>query len=82
MGGTDMPKPADTGVQRPLVLQILERCAVARTDIEEALSDIEPTVVDEALRVLENQDVILIEGERITATICTRYLNDLGLISL
>jgi hypothetical protein len=77
-----MPKQADTRVQRPIVLQVLERCAVTRTAIQDALSDIEPPVIDEGLRVLEDQDVVLIEGERITATICTRYLNDLGLISL
>lgn len=77
-----MPKHADTGVQRPIVLQVLERCAVTRTAIREALSDIEPAVIDEGLRALEDQDVVLIEGERITATVCTRYLNDLGLISL
>jgi hypothetical protein len=77
-----MPKQADTRVQRVLVLQVLERCAVTRTDVQEALSDIEPSAIDEGLRALEDQDVILVEGERITATICTRYLNDLGLISL
>lgn len=72
----------DLAVQRLLVLQILRRCAVARTDIEEMLSDIEPSVLDEGLRALEGQDVILVEGERITATVCSRYLDDLGLISL
>ncbi len=77
-----MPKHADTRVQRPLVLQVLKRCAVTRTAIQDALSDIEPSVIDEGLHALENQDVVLIEGERITATICTRYLDDLGLISL
>jgi hypothetical protein len=77
-----MPKHADTRVQRPIVLQVLERCAVTRTAIQEALSDIEPSAIDEGLHALEDQDVILVEGERITATICTRYLNDLGLISL
>lgn len=77
-----MPKPANIRVQRTLVLQILGRCAVTRTAIQKALSDIEPSVIDEGLRALENQDVILIEGERITTTICTRYLDDLGLLSL
>jgi DNA-binding HxlR family transcriptional regulator len=79
-----MPKQADTRVQRLVVLQVLKReCGVAaQTEIEEALSDIEPAVIEGALHALENEDIIMVEGGRVTATICTLHLDRLGLISL
>jgi len=76
-----MPEHTDTWTERLLVLHVLDRQEpVSRAEITEALDHIGPATIDAALNSLQTHGVVLVEIERISASSCTRHLDELGVI--
>lgn len=78
-----MNKHTDTGAERLVLLQVLERPeAWSRAELEIALSDVEPSTISTALEALEVESVLYTVGEQVWACRCVRHLEQLGLIAV
>jgi hypothetical protein len=78
-----MNKHTDTGTERVVLLQVLERPeACSRTELEVALSDVEPSVIGTALDALVVEGVLYVDREQLRASRCVRHLDRLGLIAV
>jgi DNA-binding HxlR family transcriptional regulator len=79
-------KRSDPAVaERAVALQVLrndhpERWS--RSELERAIPDIEPVMIDEALEHLAAAGVVVLDGESVRASGCARHLDALGLIAV
>jgi hypothetical protein len=70
-------------VERLLVLQILDRDEPrSHRELEAALSTVEPLMIQEALRTLDEKDIILRFRGQVYASQCLLRLDELGLIAI
>jgi hypothetical protein len=73
----------DTTTERLLILQTLQRPGPrSRTELEIALSDIEPLAISDALDALEAEGILYIAREQVWASGCVKHLDKLGLITI
>jgi hypothetical protein len=81
-GGT--AEHSDIRTERALVLQILEHEEPrSRAELLDALGDISPQVIGDALGALESDDIVLVGVEgQVWASRCIRHLDGLGLIGV
>ena len=54
----------------------------SRTELEQAVSDIEPAAVSDALVHLAADGVVVLDGDRVLASRCAKRLDALGLIAV
>jgi hypothetical protein len=69
--------------ERAIVLQLLRddhRDCWSRAELERELSDIEPLDISDALARLHVEGVVVLEGEQVRASGCTRRLDALEVI--
>lgn len=72
---------SDIVTERLLVLQVLDGPGSrSRSELEVALSDVEPLSVCDALTALEGEGVLYAVGEQIWVSRCARHLDELGII--
>jgi hypothetical protein len=70
-------------VERLLVLQILDRDEPrSRSELQAALSTVEPLAIQDALRALEEKDIIIRFRGQVYASQCLLRVDELGLISI
>jgi hypothetical protein len=74
-----------TRAERAVALQVLrgdhhERWS--RAELEQAVSDIEPAAVSDALVRLAADGVMVLDGDRVLASPCAMRLDALGLIAI
>jgi hypothetical protein len=82
-GDADFGEYENIVVERLLVLQILDRDEPrSRSELQAALSTVEPLAIQDALRTLEEKDIILRFREQVYASQCLLRLDELGLISI
>ncbi|HXB64109.1 MAG TPA: hypothetical protein VNV42_04440 [Solirubrobacteraceae bacterium] len=81
-----MSAQADTDVaQRAVILALLDRDPPAtwtRARLKDTLGDIDPGVLAAALTQLGAVGVIRLDGEHVRASLATRRLEQLGMISI
>ena len=81
--GGDTVEHRDTVTERLLVLQILQVSGPrSHAELQDALSDVEPSVIRDALEELEFEDILYIGHEQVWASSCVRHLDKLDLIAL
>lgn len=71
--------------QRAIVLQVLSDDHPeqwTRAELEREASDIEPLTVSDALMTLKAEGVVVLDGEHVEASRCTRHLDGLELIGV
>jgi hypothetical protein len=72
-------------VEHAIVLQLTREDHAARWDraeLERELSDVEALAVSDALERLGEKGVVHLDGEHATASMCVRYLDGLGMVSV
>jgi hypothetical protein len=75
----------EDGTQCVVILQILRddhEQPWTLAEIEHALADVDPDAIVVALARLEEQGVVLREGEHISASPCAQHLDALGFICI
>jgi uncharacterized protein (DUF1786 family) len=78
-----VPDDHDRRTERSLVLSVLDHPEwCSRSELEIELHDIDPLTVSDALAKLEAEGVVILDGEDVQASQCSRHLNALGLISI
>lgn len=81
--GKDTVEHPDTITERLLVLQILQGPGPrSHAELQDALSDVTPSVIRDALEELEFEDILYIGREQVWASPCVRHLDKLDLIAL
>ncbi len=81
--GEDTVEHRDTVTERLLVLQILQVSGPrSHAELQDALSDVAPSVIRDALEELEFEDILYIGREQVWASSCVRHLDKLDLIAL
>jgi hypothetical protein len=70
--------------ERGVVLQVLRRDHTewSREQLERELVDVERSILDAALAKLAIEGAVILDGERVRASRCARYLDELELISI
>ncbi len=70
-------------VERLLVLQVLDRDEPrSRSELQAALSTVKPLAIQDALRALDEKDIIIRFRGQVYASQCLLRLDELGLISI
>ena len=72
-------------VERSVVLEVLREDHEpwwSRAELEREIYDVEPAAINAALERLREMGVIELDGERVRASPCARYLDDLGMICI
>jgi hypothetical protein len=78
-----MTKHTDTGTERVVLLQVLERPeACSRAELEVALDDVAPSAIGTALDALAVEGVLYVGREQVRASRCVRHVDRLGLIAV
>jgi hypothetical protein len=75
----------EESTQCVIVLQVLRsdhELPWSRQEIERELHDVDPDAIGVALERLEEQGVVLREGEQLRASPCARHLDVLGFICI
>jgi DNA-binding HxlR family transcriptional regulator len=75
----------EDGTQCVVILQVLRddhEQPWTLAELEHELADVDPDAIVVALARLEEQGVVLREGEHISASPCARHLNALGFICI
>jgi DNA-binding HxlR family transcriptional regulator len=70
-------------LRRPIVLLVLDSDHAevwSRAEIERELNDTDPLTINDALAHLEAEGVVILDGEQVHASRCTRQLDRLGVI--
>lgn len=81
--GVDAFEHTDLLTERLLVLQILEQPGPrSHRELQDALSDVEPSAISDALEALEAEDALYIGAEQVWASRLVRHLDRLGLIAI
>jgi hypothetical protein len=80
------PKRIDPALaERAIVFQVLRDDHPekwTRAELEQEASDIDPLTVSDALAHLATEDVVILDGEHVEASACTRHLDTLDLIGV
>jgi hypothetical protein len=74
-----------SGIERAIVLQVMRDDHAARWDRAELvreLHDVDPRAIGDALARLKARGVIHLEGQQVMASLCTRYLSTLEMLSI
>jgi hypothetical protein len=65
-------------MQRAVTLQVLSSEVWTRVELEQAIG----SPVSDALAMLAQAGVVVVQGDRLRASLCARHLDTLGLIAL
>jgi hypothetical protein len=74
-----------SGIERAIVLQVLRDDHAAswdRAELVRELRDVDPRAIGDALARLKARGVIHLEGQQVMASLCTRYLSTLEMLSI
>lgn len=75
----------EEGTQRLVVLQLLRddhEQPWTRAELDKELYDLDPDAITIALERLQEQGVVQVDGEQLSASACARHLDALGFISI
>ena len=78
-----MTRTTQVQAERTIVLQLLRDNHPEhqqRVALEQAVPDIAPLTVNDALAQLEAEGVVILNGEQVSASPCARHLHALGLM--